>query len=197
MPDKPTNIPSLLQQEIKVGIFAWAVLLGYGLFGEKFVSRARGKGVLSVFTVRSIASTQNFSINSLRRGWDGGLSVKPQSPGCFFCFAPGLWSMLRWKPQGKGSLVIPRQNGCKSLTYHGRLLSANVPNSPHEALRPRPGIAIHSGAINDFCKRFNIPNGLRQVCIWCVHGFSLSHYENNKAAVPNSGFFYNALQQMS
>jgi hypothetical protein len=67
VPDKPTNIPSLLQQEIKVGIFAWAVLLGYGLFGEKFVSRARGKG-----------------------------------------------------------------------------------------------IAIHSGAINDFCKRFNIPNGLRQ-----------------------------------
>lgn len=107
----------------------------------------------------------------------------------FFCFAPGLWSMLRRKRQEKGSLVFPRHNGCKSLTYHGRLLSANVPNSPHEALRPRPGIAIHSGAINDFCKRFNIPNGLRQVCVWCVHGFSLSHYENDKAAVPNSGFF--------
>eukprot|EP00667_Euglena_gracilis_P007112 EG_transcript_7174 len=64
---KPTNIPSMIQQEIKVGIFAWAILLGYGLFGETFVSRVRGKG-----------------------------------------------------------------------------------------------IAVHSGVINDFCKRFNIPNGLRQ-----------------------------------
>jgi hypothetical protein len=64
---KPESIAQMVQEEIKVGIFAWAVLLGYGLFGEMFVARARGKG-----------------------------------------------------------------------------------------------IAIHSGAINDFCKRFNIPNGLRQ-----------------------------------
>uniref|UniRef100_A0A7S1N7I6 Uncharacterized protein n=1 Tax=Eutreptiella gymnastica TaxID=73025 RepID=A0A7S1N7I6_9EUGL len=64
---KPTDMGEMIQEEIKAGIFAWAILLGYGLLGETFVGRVRGKG-----------------------------------------------------------------------------------------------ISIHSGVINDFCKRFNIPNGLRQ-----------------------------------
>jgi len=29
---------------LKDGIFAWAILLGYGLFGEQFIQRVRGKG---------------------------------------------------------------------------------------------------------------------------------------------------------
>jgi len=34
-----------LAEQLSTGIFAWAVLLGYGLFGEQFVGRVRGKGI--------------------------------------------------------------------------------------------------------------------------------------------------------
>jgi len=34
-----------LGEQITTGIFAWAVLLGYAIFGEQFVGRVRGKGI--------------------------------------------------------------------------------------------------------------------------------------------------------
>merc|ERR1712146_704795 len=34
-----------LAEQLTTGIFAWAVLIGYSLFGEQFVGRVRGKGI--------------------------------------------------------------------------------------------------------------------------------------------------------
>eukprot|EP00468_Gymnochlora_sp_CCMP2014_P006368 CAMPEP_0167749290 /NCGR_PEP_ID=MMETSP0110_2-20121227/5320_1 /TAXON_ID=629695 /ORGANISM="Gymnochlora sp., Strain CCMP2014" /LENGTH=449 /DNA_ID=CAMNT_0007634417 /DNA_START=233 /DNA_END=1582 /DNA_ORIENTATION=+ len=34
-----------LVDQLKTGIFAWAVLAGYAIFGEKFIGRVRGKGI--------------------------------------------------------------------------------------------------------------------------------------------------------
>lgn len=34
-----------LSEQLSTGIFAWAVLLGYSIFGEQFIGRVRGKGI--------------------------------------------------------------------------------------------------------------------------------------------------------
>jgi hypothetical protein len=46
-PKKPkaTSQSEVITEGLKEGIFAWAILVGYGLFGETFIGRVRGKGI--------------------------------------------------------------------------------------------------------------------------------------------------------
>jgi len=46
-PKKPkaTSKTEVISEGLKEGIFAWAILIGYGLFGETFIGRVRGKGI--------------------------------------------------------------------------------------------------------------------------------------------------------
>eukprot|EP00471_Norrisiella_sphaerica_P005029 CAMPEP_0184486916 /NCGR_PEP_ID=MMETSP0113_2-20130426/8789_1 /TAXON_ID=91329 /ORGANISM="Norrisiella sphaerica, Strain BC52" /LENGTH=492 /DNA_ID=CAMNT_0026868995 /DNA_START=250 /DNA_END=1728 /DNA_ORIENTATION=+ len=44
-PKRAKNEKEPIGEQLTTGIFAWAVLLGYGLFGEQFVGRVRGKGI--------------------------------------------------------------------------------------------------------------------------------------------------------
>jgi len=46
-PKKPkaTSKTEVIQEGLKEGIFAWAILVGYSLFGETFITRVRAKGI--------------------------------------------------------------------------------------------------------------------------------------------------------
>merc|ERR1712187_578787 len=46
-PKKPkaTSKGEVISEGLKEGIFAWAILLGYAVFGEQFILRVRGKGI--------------------------------------------------------------------------------------------------------------------------------------------------------
>merc|ERR1712217_917376 len=92
-PPKPTSIPEVISQEIKTGIFAWAVLLGYGLFGEPFIQRARGKGFAIPNGLR-----QKFIVAAKDNGHDLGFLVNSNKQ-----FGDGLFgkqAMAWWKAQG-------------------------------------------------------------------------------------------------
>lgn len=103
---KFTSIPELVSKEIKAGIFAWAVLLGYGLFGEKFVARARGKGIaihsgaINDFCKRfgiPDSIRQKYIQTAKRNGDDLGFLVDGK------LFKDGIWgkqAMEWWKAQG-------------------------------------------------------------------------------------------------
>jgi hypothetical protein len=106
-PPKPANAQEVIAKEIKEGIFAWAVLLGYGLFGEMFITRLRAKGIgihsgtINDFCKRfaiPAALRQKYIQTAKRNGHDLGFLVMAEGTignGLF-----GEQAMKWWKAQG-------------------------------------------------------------------------------------------------
>eukprot|EP00746_Dinoflagellata_sp_MGD_P136766 gnl/MRDRNA2_/MRDRNA2_70641_c0_seq1.p1 gnl/MRDRNA2_/MRDRNA2_70641_c0~~gnl/MRDRNA2_/MRDRNA2_70641_c0_seq1.p1 ORF type:complete len:606 (+),score=96.22 gnl/MRDRNA2_/MRDRNA2_70641_c0_seq1:132-1949(+) len=103
----PTSKDQVISEGIREGIFAWAILLGYGLFGETFISRVRGKGiaihsgVINDFAARfaiPVSLKQKYIQTAKRNGHDLGFLVD----GAKF-FGDGIFgqqAMKWWKSQG-------------------------------------------------------------------------------------------------
>lgn len=104
---KATSKSEVIQKGLPEGIFAWAILLGYGLFGETFVGRVRGKGiaihsgVINDFSNRfalPAALRQKYIQTAKRNGDDLGFLVDGEKQ-----FGTGLFgeqAMKWWKEQG-------------------------------------------------------------------------------------------------
>lgn len=102
-----TPVMEYTLENIKEGIFAWAVLLGYGLFGENFVGRVRGKGIaihsqaINDFCARYAIPAelrQKYIQTAKRNGHDLGFLVPGQK-----LYGDGLFgkeAMAWWKEQG-------------------------------------------------------------------------------------------------
>jgi hypothetical protein len=92
---------------LKDGVFAWSILLGYGLFGETFVARVRGKGIqlhsqaINAFCERYAIPkkiNQKYIQTAKRNGHDLGFLVDGQKlfgDGIF-----GVEALAWWKEQG-------------------------------------------------------------------------------------------------
>jgi hypothetical protein len=102
-----TSQMQVWQDGVGEGIFAWAVLLGYGIFGEKFVGTVRGKGIaihsgtINDFCNRfamPVVLRQKYIQTAKRNGHDLGFLVQGEKQ-----FGNGLFgeqAMKWWKAQG-------------------------------------------------------------------------------------------------
>lgn len=104
---KPATVAEMTKEEIKAGIFAWAVLLGYGIFGETFTGRVRGKGiaihssVINDFCARFNIPNglrQKYIQTAKRNGHDLGFLV--DGAGTIGDGLFGKQAMEWWKKQG-------------------------------------------------------------------------------------------------
>jgi len=93
-------------EHLKDGIFAWSILVGYGLFGETFIARLRGKGIqlhsqaINAFCERYAIPkkvNQRYIATAKRNGHDLGFLVDGQK-----LFGDGIFgkeAMAWWKEQ--------------------------------------------------------------------------------------------------
>ena len=104
---KPGSKDEMIKEELKAGIFAWAVLLGYGIFGETFVGRVRGKGIalhseqINNFCKRFNVPNglrQKYIQTAKRNGHDLGFLV--DGAGLIGDGMFGKEAMAWWKEQG-------------------------------------------------------------------------------------------------
>jgi len=92
---------------LKDGIFAWSILLGFGIFGEQFIQRLRGKGIqlhsaaINAFCARYAipkALNKQYIETAKRNGQDLGFLVLP--PKLFGDGIFGKEALAWWKEQG-------------------------------------------------------------------------------------------------
>lgn len=105
--EKATSKMQVIQKGVKEGIFAWAVLLGIGIFGEQFIQKLRAKGIqIHSSTINDFC--ERFAIpavlrkkyveNAKRIGHELGFLVQGQKQ-----FGDGLFgkqALKFWKAQG-------------------------------------------------------------------------------------------------